>query len=131
VILGGSYTPEMTERAGRYPIANESTNGLKNLRGTIAMARSPEVIDSSTCQFFINLADNSGLDHKGEDPKEFGYCVFGEVVSGMDVIDRIAQSQVRDIDKFQKLPVKPIVIETARRQDGSMPKSGIEQRLQR
>lgn len=115
VILGGSYTPEMTEREGRYPIVNEANNGMKNVRGTIAMARNLEVIDSSTCQFFINLADNPQLDHNGESPKDYGFCVFGEVVAGLDVIDRIAQTQVRDTENFQKLPVKPIVIETARR----------------
>src|SRR5262249_48431542 len=104
VILGGTYTPEMTEREGRYPIANEATNGLKNLRGTIAMSRNIDVVDSSTCQFFINLNDNTKLDHKGENPQDFGFCVFGEVVAGMDVIERIAHTQVRDTEQFQKLP---------------------------
>lgn len=122
VILGGSYTPEMTEREGRYPIANEATNGMKNVRGTIAMARNLEVIDSSTSQFFINLADNPQLDHVGEGPKEYGFCVFGEVVKGIEVIDRISQAQVRDTEQFQKLPVKPIVIEVARRLGDATPR---------
>jgi peptidyl-prolyl cis-trans isomerase A (cyclophilin A) len=119
VILGGTYTTEMNEREGRYPIANEATNGLKNIRGTISMARQFDVIDSSTCQFFINLNDNPGLDHQGEKPEEYGFCVFGDVVGGMEVIDKIAQAQVRDTEKFQKLPVKPIVIESARRLDAT------------
>jgi peptidyl-prolyl cis-trans isomerase A (cyclophilin A) len=115
VALGGGYTPELTEKRARYPIPNEAANGRKNLRGTIAMAREPETIDSSTCQFFINLADNPQLDHRGDGPEEYGYCVFGKVIEGMEVLDRIAQVEVRDADEFPKLPVETVLIESAYR----------------
>jgi cyclophilin family peptidyl-prolyl cis-trans isomerase len=88
MIQGGGFTPEFLEKATKPPIKNEAANGLKNLRGTIAMARTPE-IDSATCQFFINHVDNLGLDHK-DNTEHFGYAVFGKVVSGMDVVDAIA-----------------------------------------
>ncbi len=88
MIQGGGFTPEFLEKATKPPIKNEAANGLKNLRGTIAMARTPE-IDSATCQFFINHVDNLNLDHK-DNTEHFGYAVFGKVVSGMDVVDAIA-----------------------------------------
>lgn len=115
VALGGGYTPELTEKSGRYPIPNEAANGRKNLRGTIAMARQPEVIDSSTCQFFINLADNPHLDHRGDGAEEYGYCVFGKVIEGLDVLDQIAKVEVRDSEEFPKLPVETVLIESAYR----------------
>lgn len=115
VALGGGYTPELTEKSGRYPIPNEAANGRKNLRGTIAMARQPDVIDSSTCQFFINLADNPQLDHCGDGADEFGYCVFGKVIEGLEVLDQIAKVEVRDSDEFPKLPVETVLIESAYR----------------
>ena len=88
MIQGGGYTPEFLEKAAKPPIKNEAANGLKNLRGTIAMARTPE-IDSATCQFFINHVDNNNLDHM-DNTEHFGYAVFGKVISGMDVVDAIA-----------------------------------------
>ncbi len=113
VALGGSFTAELVEKEGRYAIPNEADNGLTNLRGTIAMARSPDEIDSSTCQFFINLNDNSSLDHHGDSPEEFGYCVFGKVIKGMEILDKLAQVEVQDKDDFEKLPVETVLIETA------------------
>lgn len=115
VALGGTFTPELVERPSRYPIPNEADNGRKNVRGTIAMARQIEDIDSSTSQFFINLRDNPNLDHKGDSPEEYGFCVFGEVIEGLDVLEKIAAVQVEDKDDFKKLPVETVLIETAYR----------------
>lgn len=113
VVLGGGYTRQLYVRRGRVPIRNEADNGLKNLRGTVAMAREPEHPDSATCQFFINLVDNPELDHRGSSPEEFGYCVFGRVIKGMDVVERISQAKVRQQAGFAKLPVKTVLIERA------------------
>lgn len=115
IALGGAYTADLSERAGRYPIPNEADNGRKNLRGAVAMARDPSEIDSSTCQFFINLTDNPHLDHRGNSAEEFGYCVFGEVVGGLEVLDKISAVEVEDKDDFQKLPVETVLIESAYR----------------
>ena len=86
---GGGVTADYQSKPTRPPIVNEAGNGLKNLRGTIAMARTGEV-NSATGQFFINLVDNAFLDHRDDSPAGFGYCVFGKVVKGMDVVDAIA-----------------------------------------
>lgn len=115
VVLGGSYTSDLVERPSRYPIPNEAANGRKNVRGTIAMARQIEAIDSSTSQFFVNLHDNPHLDHRGDSPEEYGFCVFGEVVEGMDVLDKISTVEVAARDDFQKLPVETVLIESAYR----------------
>jgi peptidyl-prolyl cis-trans isomerase A (cyclophilin A) len=115
VVLGGTYTAEMVERPGRYPIPNEAKNGRKNLRGTIAMARDIDDIDSSTSQFFINVQDNPHLDYHGESPEEYGFCVFGEVVEGLDVLEKISAVEVADSDDFKKLPVETVLIESAYR----------------
>lgn len=113
VALGGGYTPELRERTGRYPISNEANNGLRNRRGTIAMARRLDVVDSSTCQFFINLADNPKLDHQGSAPEAFGFCVFGEVTEGLDVLEHISQTPVKSVDGFENLPVETVQINSA------------------
>jgi cyclophilin family peptidyl-prolyl cis-trans isomerase len=96
MILGGSMTAELRPKRENAPIRNESHNGLLNKRGTIAMARQSDVVDSSTCQFFINLSDNPHLDHKSRNDGEYGYCVFGEVIEGMEVLDKIAKGPVKD-----------------------------------
>ncbi len=96
VILGGGYTPDLKEKPAGVPVRNEADNGLSNRRGTVALARDPQVIDSGCCQFFINVADNPQLDHQGRDPEKFGYCVFGRVVEGMDVVDKIAQVPAKE-----------------------------------
>jgi peptidyl-prolyl cis-trans isomerase A (cyclophilin A) len=116
VILGGGFQADMNEKASRYSIPNEAHNGLSNRRGTIAMARSGDVVDSSTGQFFINLADNPQLDRQGDAADRCGYCVFGEVVEGMDVVDRIAQVQTHNVRDFLRLPVNTVLIESASRQ---------------
>lgn len=97
LVLGGGYDSEFVEKAADNTVRNEADNGLKNVRGTISMARRPDSIDSGTCQFFINLADNAYLDQTASDPAQpdaYGYCVFGEVISGLDVVEQISQSDI-------------------------------------
>lgn len=110
VLLGGSYTEKLLTKPVRYPIANEAHNGLKNVRGTIAMARNAADPNSATSQFFFNLADNPALDRKGERPEEAGYCVFGEVVQGLDVLEKISQVRTASVKGFDKLPVQTVVL---------------------
>jgi cyclophilin family peptidyl-prolyl cis-trans isomerase len=112
VVLGGGYTADLKEKSTLTPIRNEAHNGLKNRRGTIAMARRPNDVDSATCQFFINFADNDILNFKTRTPEGYGYCVFGEVIDGMDLVDRIAQAAVHTVDKFPGLPVETVVIKS-------------------
>lgn len=115
VVLGGGYTPQLVEHPARPAVRNEADNGLKNLRGTIAMARRPDVIDSATNQFYFNLADNSALDYQGRTAKEYGYCVFGKIVDGLDVVEKIGQIEVRQAPQFDKLPVETVLIQSVRR----------------
>jgi cyclophilin family peptidyl-prolyl cis-trans isomerase len=115
VVLGGGYDSNLQEKPCDFPIRNEAHNGLKNMRGSVAMARRPDVIDSSTSMFFINVADNPMLDHKGEEPEEYGYCVFGKVIEGMDVVDKIAKIQVKPIDQFDHMPSQRVAIQSVRR----------------
>ncbi|HRD01688.1 MAG TPA: peptidylprolyl isomerase [Candidatus Saccharicenans sp.] len=110
MIQGGGLTSDMKEKAAkRPPIKNEADNGLKNLRGTIAMARTAD-INSATSQFFINLVDNTFLDHVPGDPAKFGYAVFGKVTQGMDVVDAIANVQTSAKGMHRDVPVEPVVI---------------------
>jgi len=109
VIQGGGYTPEMAERSTRPPIQNEATNGLSNRRGTLAMARTRQ-LRSATSQFYINLADNGSLDHRGFAPDDFGYAVFGRVLQGMDVVDKIAAVRVGPRDGQDTVPLTPVLI---------------------
>lgn len=106
MIQGGGLTKELENKPGKAPIKNEANNGLKNTRGTLAMARTQQV-DSATSQFFINLVDNNFLDHGGRD---FGYCVFGKVVEGMDVVDAIAAVKTDTIGFYQNVPTEPVEI---------------------
>jgi cyclophilin family peptidyl-prolyl cis-trans isomerase len=115
IVLGGGYDAEGNERPAYTAIRNEAHNGLKNTRGTIAMARNPEVIDSATRQFFLNVADNPGLDFQGSENDEYGYCVFGQVIAGQDVVDRIGKAPVRDGAVFESMPLEPIVIRSIER----------------
>ncbi|HXW04172.1 MAG TPA: peptidylprolyl isomerase [Vicinamibacterales bacterium] len=109
VVQGGGYTPDLVEKPTRPPIQNEATNGLRNLRGTVAMARR-QPLRSATSQFYFNLSDNATLDHRGFSPPEFGYAVFGRVLSGMDVVDKIGTSATKTVDDFEGVPVEPVVI---------------------
>jgi len=114
-VLAGTFTTDLVEKKTFTPIRNEAHNGLKNRRGTIAMARQAGVIDSATSQFFINVADNPSLDQKDRTVEGYGYCVFGEVTAGMNVVDKIAALPVEDKDRFQRMPVEQVVIRSIRR----------------
>jgi cyclophilin family peptidyl-prolyl cis-trans isomerase len=117
-IIAGGYTTDLAEIPQRIPVSNEAHNGLKNLRGTIAMLRQGDVIDSARSQFFINIADNPALDCRNRDPGDpegYGYCVFGQVVNGMDVVERIANTPVQDTDKFDQTPVQAVIVKSIRR----------------
>lgn len=110
VVQGGGYTPEMVEKSTRPPILNEATNGLKNTRGSVAMART-RALRSATSQFYINLATNTALDHRGYSPEDFGYAVFGRVLSGMDVVDKIAATPTGSSGPHDDVPLTPVVIQ--------------------
>lgn len=113
MVAAGGYTAQYEAKPTRTPIYNESDNGLSNRRGTLAMARDAEFAHSATSQFFINLADNPSLDHQdGDQQIPNGYCVFGEVIAGMDVVDRIAKSPVEDREGFPRTPTNPVVIQS-------------------
>jgi cyclophilin family peptidyl-prolyl cis-trans isomerase len=109
MIQGGGLTPDFEEKPAKPPIKNEATNGLKNKRGTIAMARTG-VVDSATCQFFINHVDNAFLDHKNKTPQGFGYAVFGKVIKGMDVVDAIAKVKTMNRAGMENVPRETIKI---------------------
>lgn len=112
--LAGGYGRDLVEKHPRTPILNEARNGLKNRRGTIAMVRLPDSIDSATCQFLINSADNPALDHRDDTPEGYGYCVFGEVTDGMDVVDKIVAAPVQDSPEFDRMPTPMIVVKSIR-----------------
>ncbi|MEJ2720383.1 MAG: peptidylprolyl isomerase [bacterium] len=112
MIQGGGFTPDMNKKQPNAPIKNEANNGLSNLRGTIAMARTNDP-NSASSQFFINLKDNKGLDFKSETPQGWGYCVFGKVIGGMDIVDEIAKVKTTTKDVYQDVPEVPVVIEKA------------------
>ncbi|MBE0591847.1 MAG: peptidyl-prolyl cis-trans isomerase [Gemmatimonadales bacterium] len=112
VIQGGGFTEEMKQKPTRATIKNEADNGLKNLRGTLSMARTSDV-NSATSQFFVNLADNAFLDHGARD---FGYAVFAKVVEGLDIVDAIAGVKTGTKGGHQDVPLEPVVVHRARRQ---------------
>ena len=109
MVQGGGFTRDMNQKKTREPVRNEAMNGLKNKRGTIAMARTM-VVDSATSQFFINLVDNDFLDFQSPTPQGFGYAVFGKVVSGMEVVDAIAKVKTGSAGPHQNVPETPVVI---------------------
>lgn len=116
MIIGGGYTADLAPKETRASIYNESQNGLKNTRGTVAMIRDPDNTHSATSQFFINVADNPALDFESDETDAaWGYCVFGEVIAGLDVIDKIAQTSVHEQGDFVRLPLAPVVIESVER----------------
>lgn len=112
MIQGGGFTADMKQKPTREQIKNEAANGLKNLRGSLAMARTNEV-DSASSQFFVNLVDNAFLDHQG--PRNYGYAVFGRVVNGMDVIDAIAAVKTGRKGGHDDVPAEPVTVKAARR----------------
>jgi peptidyl-prolyl cis-trans isomerase B (cyclophilin B) len=111
MIQGGGMEPGMLDKPTHEPIENEANNGLQNLRGTIAMARTMDP-HSATAQFFINVNDNSFLDHRAENRDGWGYCVFGKVVEGMDVVDKIKELPTGNKGFHQDVPVDDVIIES-------------------
>ena len=109
MVQGGGFTKDMNQKETREPIRNEAMNGLKNARGTIAMARTM-VVDSATSQFFINLVDNDFLDFQNPTPQGFGYAVFGEVTDGLEVVDAIGKVQTGSVGPYQNVPAEAVVI---------------------
>jgi cyclophilin family peptidyl-prolyl cis-trans isomerase len=107
MVQGGGFTKQMKQKQTNAPIKNEAANGLKNKRGTVAMARTND-INSATSQFFINVIDNDFLDYKG--PSQFGYCVFAKVIKGMDVIDKIRAVPTATVGPFENVPKEPVEI---------------------
>ncbi|HZI84961.1 MAG TPA: peptidylprolyl isomerase [Casimicrobiaceae bacterium] len=112
MIQGGGLTPELKQKPTREPIQNEADNGLKNSRYSVAMARTGDP-HSATAQFFINVADNDFLNHRSPDAKGWGYCVFGRVAAGTDVVDRIKAVTTADRGMHQNVPRDDVVIERA------------------
>ncbi len=114
MIQGGGMSAAMKEKPTNAPVKNEADNGLKNLRGTIAMART-QVVDSATAQFFINTVDNDFLDHKNKTPQGWGYTVFGKVTEGMEVVDAITKVKTGSRGGHQDVPVDTVMIIKAER----------------
>lgn len=112
VVQGGGMLPGMKEKREGEPIRNEATNGLKNARGTLSMARTADP-HSATSQFFINLADNPALDHKAPTGAGWGYAVFGKVIEGMEAVDAMAQSRTGSFGFHQDVPTADIVLTKA------------------
>jgi len=115
MIQGGGFTPDMRQKKTHGPIKNEAKADVKNLRGTLAMARTG-VIDSATAQFFINVVDNAFLNHRDETVDGFGYCVFGKVIEGMDVVDKIRKVETGAVGPFREnAPLKNVLIQSVTR----------------
>ncbi|TLD39918.1 MAG: Peptidyl-prolyl cis-trans isomerase PpiB [Candidatus Jettenia ecosi] len=112
MIQGGGLTPDMREKPTRASITNEADNGLKNNRGTIAMARKADP-HSASSQFFINTSDNGFLDHKGKNSAGWGYCVFGKIVGGMNVVDTIENQGTTSKSGYDDVPLFQVIIEQA------------------
>ena len=112
MIQGGGLMADMQKKATKDAIRNEADNGLKNKRGTIAMARTREP-HSATAQFFINTVDNFSLDHKGKTPQGWGYCVFGKVVDGMKVVEAIEGVPTEAKAGHRDVPITPVIIKRA------------------
>jgi peptidyl-prolyl cis-trans isomerase B (cyclophilin B) len=112
MIQGGGFEPGMSQKSTRAPIENEAANGLKNDAYTIAMARTPNP-NSATAQFFINIANNTFLNYSSPTPQGFGYCVFGKVTEGQDVVDKIKKARTGSQAGHQDVPVEDILITKA------------------
>ena len=114
MIQGGGFTAEMQQKRVKAPIKNEAGNGLKNMTGTLAMART-NVVDSATAQFFINVVDNDFLDHQNTTSQGFGYAVFGKVIQGMDVVEKIKAVKTGSKMGFSDVPAEAVVIKSVKR----------------
>lgn len=113
MVQGGGFTTDLIPKPTLAPIKNEAANGLKNDRGTLAMARTG-VVDSATAQFFINVSNNEFLNHRPGGPQAFGYAVFGKVIEGMDVVDKIAATKTGMKNGFSDVPVTAVVIKNVK-----------------
>ena len=113
MIQGGAFTPGLQQKKAREPIKNEARNRVKNKKGTVAMARAGG-INTATAQFFINTRDNRDCDHKGIDPRRFGYTVFGKVIEGMDVVELIENIKTTKRNGMRNVPSVPAVIKMVR-----------------
>lgn len=111
MIQGGGFTKDMTQKETKKPIKNEADNGLKNDRGTLAYARTA-IVDSATSQFFINTVDNTFLNHRDKTSQGYGYCVFGKVIEGLDVVDKIQNVSTTMKKGMKDVPSEPVVIES-------------------
>ncbi len=109
IIQGGGFEPGMIQKTTRPPIRNEAEQGMRNERGTIAMARVPDDPDSATSQFFINTRDNDGLNHAGK--YQPGYCAFGRVFDGMEVVERIEGVVTQTVGDHQNVPLQEIIVQ--------------------
>ena len=114
MIQGGGLTMRMEEKKTHPPVKNEADNGFKNLKGSLAMARTGDP-HSAAAQFFINTVDNPELDHSAPTVEGYGYCVFGQVVEGMDVVAKIEKARVKSMGEHEALPVDSVVISAASR----------------
>jgi len=114
MIQGGGFTADMQQKRVKAPIKNEAGNGLKNMTGTLAMART-NVVDSATAQFFINVVDNDFLDHQNTTSQGFGYAVFGKVIQGMDVVEKIKAVKTGSKMGFSDVPAEAVVIKSVKR----------------
>ncbi len=112
MIQGGGFTADMNQKSTNAPVQNEADNGLKNNRGTIAMARTNDP-HSATAQFFINIIDNTFLNHKAKTGQGWGYCVFGQVTEGLEIVDAIEAVSTTTKSPHQDVPVEPVIIEKA------------------
>ncbi|MBI1994326.1 MAG: peptidyl-prolyl cis-trans isomerase [Deltaproteobacteria bacterium] len=113
MIQGGGFDEQMSQKQAKAPIKNEAANGLKNDAGTLAMART-SVVDSATCQFFINVKNNDFLNHQNPSPQGFGYAVFGRVTEGMDVVQKIEKVKTGSRGMHQDVPAESVVIQSMR-----------------
>jgi peptidyl-prolyl cis-trans isomerase B (cyclophilin B) len=120
MIQGGGFAPGLKQKKARAPIQNEADNGLSNLSGTIAMARTSEP-HSASCQFFINVADNKFLNHSGKTPQGWGYAVFGKVTGGLDTVTKIKSCPTSSKGGHQDVPVDDIVINSVSVDEAKIP----------
>jgi peptidyl-prolyl cis-trans isomerase B (cyclophilin B) len=114
MIQGGGFTSDMKRKQTNAPLRNEADNGMKNNRGTIAMARTQDP-HSATAQFFINTVDNDFLNHRGKSGQEWGYAVFGKVIQGMDVVDAISSMKTKNAGMMRNVPAESVLIVKAKR----------------
>lgn len=114
MIQGGGFQPGLKEKPTDAPVRNEADNGLKNSKGTIAMARTPDP-DSATAQFFINAADNDFLNHRSKTPQGWGYAVFGKVTQGLDVVKKVESVATKSVGPYDNVPDKDVIIQKVER----------------